>query len=169
VSHVEERRLELQLERLEPAELVSTAVAADADRYAANGVALLPSITPGLPTVTADRERIGQVLTNLLDNALRHTPPGGSVTVGASESEPGMVAITVTDTGEGIPSEHLAHVFERFYRVDKSRDRTHGGSGIGLTIAKALTEAHGGRITVTSQGPGTGSTFTVELPSTAAR
>jgi signal transduction histidine kinase len=74
------------------------------------------------------------------------------------------VVLSVADTGEGIPTEHLAHVFERFYRVDAARDREHGGSGIGLAIAKALVEAHGGQLTATSPGTGQGSTFRIILP-----
>ena len=75
-----------------------------------------------------------------------------------------MLTIEVSDTGDGIAAEHLPHLFERFYRVDAARDRTHGGAGIGLAIAKALADAHGGRITAASDGPGTGTTFTITLP-----
>lgn len=108
---------------------------------------------------------MGQVLGNLLDNALRHTPTGGTVTISATlSSGTDGVALSVADTGEGIPAEHLTHVFERFYRVDPGRDRAHGGSGIGLAIAKALVEAHGGQLTATSPGTGHGSTFRVLLP-----
>jgi len=112
-----------------------------------------------------DPERMGQVLGNLLDNALRHTAAGGTVTISASGSpRTGGAALSVADTGEGIPAEHLPHVFERFYRVDTARDRAHGGSGIGLAIAKALVEAHGGQLSVTSPGTGRGSTFRILLP-----
>ncbi len=103
------------------------------------------------------------MLGNLLDNALRHTPPHGRVTPtagGGNES----VTIEVADTGDGISPEHLPHLFERFYRVDAARDREHGGSGIGLAIAKALVKAQSGHITAGSNGPGTGSTFTITLP-----
>lgn len=96
---------------------------------------------------------------------MRHTPAGGTVTISATTSpETGGVQLSVADTGDGIPAEHLRHVFERFYRVDASRDRTHGGSGIGLAIAKALVEAHGGRLTVSSPGIGQGATFRLILP-----
>ncbi len=74
------------------------------------------------------------------------------------------MVFSVSDDGEGIAAEHLPYLFERFYRADSARDRDHGGSGIGLAIVKALTEAHGGRISVSSPGPGKGTTFTVEVP-----
>ncbi len=109
------------------------------------------------------RDRLAQVLGNLLDNALRHTPRGGRVDVAAS-ADRGQLTITVTDSGDGIAAEHLPHVFDRFYRADAARDRDHGGAGIGLAIAKALVDAHRGRIAVSSAGPGTGTTFTVTLP-----
>ncbi|HEX6877190.1 MAG TPA: HAMP domain-containing sensor histidine kinase [Nocardioidaceae bacterium] len=162
VSRAEERRLELRLAPTAPAQLVEAAVAGLADRYAAKGVRLESHVEPDLPTTRVDPERIGQVLGNLLDNSLRHTPPGGAVTVSAYAAGPG-IELAVSDNGEGIPPEHLTHVFERFYRVDAARDRAHGGSGIGLSIAKALVEAHGGRISVSSRGPGGGATFTVRL------
>ncbi|MGW5193389.1 sensor histidine kinase [Kribbella sp. NPDC004138] len=164
VSRAEERQLDLHLEELDPGELVRRAIAAATDRFRDKGVTLLETSPQQPPRIVADPERVGQILGNLLDNALRHTPAGGSVTVEAKLDKPGSILISVSDTGEGIPAEHLDRIFERFYRVDKSRDRTHGGSGIGLAIAKALTEAQHGRISVTSAGPGRGSTFTVQLP-----
>lgn len=163
ISRAEEGRLELHLSSTAPDALVGTATAACAERYAAKGVHLDSQVPTGLPPVQVDADRIGQVLGNLLDNALRHTPPGGTVTVSARRDD-GDVELLVSDTGEGIPAEHLRHVFERFYRVDVARDRAHGGSGIGLAIAKALIEAHGGQIGADSPGPGRGATFTVRLP-----
>lgn len=144
--------------------------AAMADRYAAKHVTLAANIGDPI-TLWADRQRLGQVLGNLLDNALRHTPAGGHVTLTAAPVDDEVV-FTIADDGEGIAAEHLPHVFERFYRADSARDRGSGGSGIGLAIVKALTEAHGGHVSVASQGPGTGTTFTVAvpvLPSTAGR
>jgi two-component system, OmpR family, sensor histidine kinase BaeS len=126
-------------------------------------VQLASPVSPEPMPVAVDPDRIGQVLGNLLDNALRHTPAGGQVTLRAQASGP-TVTITVSDTGEGIPAEHLPHLFERFYRVDSARDRVHGGSGIGLAIAKALVEAHGGQIAASSAGPGRGSLVQVTLP-----
>lgn len=162
VSHAEEGNLNLQPHRVDAAQLATAAAAAAVDRYAAKGVALNRDLRPAGP-VTVDSERIGQVLGNLLDNALRHTPAGGTVTVACRRVDH-WVQYTVADTGAGIPPEHLPHLFDRFYRADTARDRDHGGSGIGLAIAKALAEAHGGGISATSPGPGRGATFTLRLP-----
>jgi two-component system sensor histidine kinase BaeS len=101
-------------------------------------------------------------LHNLLNNALSHTPKGGAITVRARQRD-NQVEVSVADTGEGIPSEDLPYIFERFYRVDKSRSRATGGSGLGLTIARRLVEVHGGRIEVQSE-LGKGSCFTFTLP-----
>ncbi len=128
-------------------------------------VSLHLDVPTSLPQVQADPGRITQVLLNLLGNALQYTPANGQVTVRARR-EGQEVAVVVQDSGIGIPAEHLPHIFERFYRVDKSRSRPGGGSGIGLTIAKHLVEAHGGRIWATSPGPGQGSTFSFTLPIT---
>jgi signal transduction histidine kinase len=106
---------------------------------------------------------MGQILGNLLDNAVRHTPSGGTVTLSAEVQRP-WVVITVHDTGEGIAAEHLPHTFERFYRADAARATARAGSGIGLTIAQALVDAQGGRISAQSDGPGTGTTFTIHVP-----
>ena len=118
---------------------------------------------PDLPPVKVDPDRIGQALSNLLDNALRHTPDGGSLTVVARGGRD-TVDVSVSDTGEGIAPEHLPHLFERFYRIDPARDRAHGGSGIGLAIVRAVVAAHGGRVSVHSRGPGRGATFVMSLP-----
>ena len=103
------------------------------------------------------------MLTNLIGNALQYTPRGGHVTVAATPHGQ-EVRVTVKDDGIGIPAEDLPHIFDRFYRVDKSRSRVGGGSGIGLTIARYFVEAHGGRIRAESAGAGKGSTFTFTLP-----
>jgi signal transduction histidine kinase len=101
--------------------------------------------------VRADPDGLAQVLGNLLQNALRYTPPGGSVSVHA-ERRPDGVIVSVSNTGEGIPAADQAHVFERFYRVEKSRDRGRGGAGIGLAIVQQVIEAAGGRVGVESVG-----------------
>jgi signal transduction histidine kinase len=116
-----------------------------------------------LPLVLADPDRITQVLVNLVSNAIQYTPEGGRVTILARQHGD-EIHLSVSDTGIGIPAGHLPHLFTRFYRVDKSRSRqAGGGSGIGLTIARHLVEAHGGRIWAESGGEGQGSTFTFSL------
>ncbi|NLT42976.1 MAG: HAMP domain-containing protein [Anaerolineae bacterium] len=128
----------------------------------AKGVSLSGAWHDSLPPVLADPARVGQVLTNLLSNALRHTPEGGAITVQATLAGR-FVEIGVTDTGEGIPPTELDRVFERLYRVDASRSREHGGSGLGLAIARQLVEAMRGTIGATSR-PGEGSRFWFRLP-----
>jgi signal transduction histidine kinase len=113
-------------------------------------------------TVSGDAGRLDQVLSNLVTNAIRHTPSGGSITLGASELE-GRVRITVADTGEGIAPEELPFIFDRFWRGDRARTHSGGSSGLGLAIASQLVRAHGGETTVTSE-VGKGTTFTIELP-----
>jgi signal transduction histidine kinase len=120
-----------------------------------------------LPDVLADERRLGQILRNLIANAIRHTPPGGEVVLSAAASPDG-VELVVRDTGQGIAAEHLPHVFERFYRADASRARTTGGAGIGLAVVKQLVEAHQGRVDVHST-PGQGSTFRFTLPAAARK
>ncbi|MCL4473361.1 MAG: cell wall metabolism sensor histidine kinase WalK [Actinobacteria bacterium] len=130
------------------------------------GVDLSVDIDPGAPPVLADEDKLDQVLTNLIDNALRYTDAGGKVTVEV-HGQDGKVAVTVADTGIGIGAEDLPHIFERFYRADKSRSRERGGTGIGLTIAKRYVEALGGTISVSS-APAKGTRFSVLLPSSAS-
>ncbi len=162
LAQAEESHTAIARGPVDTAELLTALKAAFADRYAAKAVALHTEAGDTAP-IWADRQRLTQVLGNLLDNALRHTPAGGHVTLTTTRRGP-EVAFTVTDDGDGIAAGHLPHVFERFYRADSARDRGHGGSGIGLAIAKALTEAHGGHISAASRGPGQGTTFTVAVP-----
>lgn len=129
------------------------------------GVELVVSVPPDLPTINADPDRIRQVVVNLLDNSLRFTPRGGRVELSALPAQ-GGVEVTVADTGTGIDPADLPHVFDRFYRAEKSRSREGGGTGLGLTIARSLVELHGGQIRVESS-PGRGSRFTVYLPGPA--
>ncbi|MBF6422637.1 HAMP domain-containing protein [Nocardia farcinica] len=163
-------RAEEHLTRIRPVPtttetLVTDAVNAMREQYDSKGVALHTGIDESV-AVTVDPDRLGQVLGNLLDNALRHTSSGGTVTVTSRRVDNGHAEIAVADTGDGITPEHLDHLFDRFYRADAARDRRHGGSGIGLTITRALVEAHHGRIRAHSDGPGRGARFTVELPIT---
>lgn len=163
LSRAEARQLPLQVAPVSPAALAARVLVRLQPQFDEKGVQLLQVITPSLPTVPADADRITQVLINLLGNALRHTPAGGSVTLRITPTNNG-VRFDVHDTGEGVAAEHLPLLFERFYRVDKARARATGGSGIGLTIAKALVEAHGGTIWATSAGPGQGSSFGFSVP-----
>jgi len=119
---------------------------------------------PGLSPVSGDSDSLGEVLQNLLDNAVQYTPPGGEITVRADVTGD-QVRIAVSDTGIGIPSAEQERIFERFFRVDAARSREVGGTGLGLAIAKHLVEANGGRIQVESE-LGQGSTFNVYLPIT---
>lgn len=163
VSRAEEGRMVLEHTVVPVRELLRTAAETQREAYEAKGVALvLEEATDA--ALSVDRQRMGQVLGNLLSNALRHTPPGGTVALRAAVQGRGRVALQVADTGDGIAAEHLPHVFERFYRGDTARDRDSGGSGIGLTISRALVEAHGGALVADSAGAGAGAVFTVELP-----
>lgn len=143
--------------------LVNSAVESLRPQAMEKGVALQVDVPSQLPQVWVDADRISQVLVNLLRNALQYTGQGGVIRISARQVQQ-EVYVSVTDTGIGIPSEHLERVFDRFYRVDRSRTRALGGSGIGLTISKRLVEAHGGRIWAESEGKGKGSVFTFTLP-----
>jgi signal transduction histidine kinase len=155
-------RLDLQPERLDL--LAEDAVTAFRPRATERRVALTVSAAAEvLPVVSLDGTRIRQVLANLVENALTHTPDGGRVTVSVGNAASGMVRLVVEDTGAGIPQELLERIFDQFYRVDPSRSRGTGGAGLGLTIVKRLVEAHGGTVRAEST-PGAGSRFIVEIP-----
>ncbi|MFD4636813.1 ATP-binding protein [Lentzea sp. NPDC058436] len=153
--------LRLTLERVNVAAALEQVQAAHSSRAAQAGVRLSTVADPAL-VVQADALRLRQVLDNLVANALRYVPAGGSVVVEGS-AEDGAVVITVADTGSGIAQDDLPHVFDRFWRADKSRSRSTGGSGLGLAIVRKLVEAHGGTVGVTST-TGLGTTFRVRLP-----
>ncbi len=163
LSRAEARQLPLKLQPVEPEAIARAALDRLDGLFADKGLTLSTAIPPHLPAVRADPDRAVQVLTNLLTNAVRYTPPPGRVEVSVEPIGTG-VQFTVRDSGIGIAPEDLPHVFERFYRADKSRSRAAGGSGVGLTIAQALVEGMGGRIRAASAGLGQGTTFTFELP-----
>jgi heavy metal sensor kinase len=127
----------------------------------ARGLALLIAVNARL-SIAGDESRLRQVFYNLLDNAIKYTPEGGAIAVRAQWADR-IPVVTVRDTGIGIPPEHLPHVFDRFYRVDKARSRAQGGTGLGLSIARGIIEAHGGHIELAST-PGQGTTCIVTLP-----
>lgn len=164
LSRVEAGAYELDLRPTQIAPLLETLDKRFRQQFESRRVGLDLDLPADLPPVLADEHRILQVLSNLTANALQYTPAGGIVTISAGRTN-GKIRITVRDTGAGIAPEHLSHVFDRFYRVDKSRSRAAGGgSGIGLTIAKYLVEAHRGEIQVESAGKGKGSAFSFTLP-----
>lgn len=163
LAQAEESATAMAFADIDITELIATTVAAVAERYRTKHVSLSTQLPAGLAPLWGDEQRMAQVLANLLDNALRHTPPDGQVDIRADTDGRGLL-VRVTDTGEGIAAEHLPRVFERLYRADAARARDHGGSGLGLAIAKAIVEAHGGHISASSQGPGTGTTLTITLP-----
>ncbi len=163
LSRAEAGQIPLEMELVDPATLIHTAAERLRPQFEDKNVQLLLELAPDLPKLRADSERMTQVLLNLMGNALQYTPAGGEVAV-IARAETGTITIGVQDSGIGIVPEHLDHIFERFYRVDKSRSRAGGGSGIGLTISEHIIEAHGGSISATSPGPNQGSTFSITLP-----
>ncbi|HEY9152462.1 MAG TPA: ATP-binding protein [Anaerolineales bacterium] len=164
LSRVEARAFELQIQPVDISSLVKTVAKRLASQAESKRIALDFELAPELPRILVDEDRAVQILINLVGNAVQYTPEGGKIVVAAKPMHH-EVQISVQDTGIGISSEHLPYIFDRFYRVDKSRSRrVGGGSGIGLTIVRALVEAHGGRIWAESKGEGNGSTFTFTLP-----
>ncbi len=159
LSRVEAATFKLDLRPVAVVDLVDSALGRLSRQYEEKGVTLTSGLPADLPLVQVDEDRVGQVLLNLVGNALQYTPAGGNVQISATR-DGDEVRIMVTDTGIGLPAEHIPHIFDRFYRADKSRSRrAGGGSGIGLTIARHLVEAHGGRIWAESEGEGQGSRF----------
>jgi signal transduction histidine kinase len=163
LSRAEARQIPLDVRPVAPERAVRTAIERLSDDFAEKGVELRTHVPTDLPYVNADADRVVQVLTNLLTNALRYTPAPGRVDLEVTRAG-AAIRFTVRDSGIGLAPDELALVFERFYRVDKSRSRALGGAGVGLTIARALVEAMGGRIWAESKGPEEGSAFAFDLP-----
>lgn len=161
-AQAQEHALTLHPQPTGVSELVRSACSLHEARYRDKGVQLEDLCHDGT-VVLVDRDRMQQVLGNLLENALRHTPGGGRVRV-ACQRRGQSVEISVIDTGAGIAPEDLDRVFQRFQRLDDARESDSGGSGLGLTIARALIQSQNGDLTVFSDGPGTGSTFVIKLP-----
>ncbi len=173
LARIESGQIQMLCESVDLARVLEVCVEKFALRAKENNVALTLDV-PVLPPITGDKDRLAQVFTNLLENALKHTPPTGKVTVKAQQNTKKLpqkvttaststVEITITDTGVGIPPQDMEHIFERFYQVDKSRSGTNRGVGLGLTIAKQIIEAHKGTIRVESVRD-LGTKFTVVLP-----
>lgn len=163
LSRVEANAFSLDIRPTDISTLVGTILKRLSPQAMVKRINLHSSLPANLQHVLADEDRITQVLTNLVANALQYTPEEGTVTISAIQKDDEVI-MSIKDSGIGIPPEHLKNLFTRFYRVDKSRSRNAGGgSGIGLTIARHLVEAHGGRIWVESDGAGKGSTFSFSL------
>jgi len=167
LSNIELGRIAMRLEPVRLDEVVDSVLAIIAPKAEAGRVALASELAPGLGPVSADRDRLAQVLINLVDNAVKYTPEGGRVTVSARPAADGRVEVAVADTGIGIPPADLPRITERFYRVDKARSRELGGTGLGLAIVKHLVLAHGGELRIEST-PGRGTTVRVTLAAAPA-
>jgi signal transduction histidine kinase len=162
LAQIEAGGLHLELRPNSLSDLISDTIESFSELAARQEVALDASAEPGVDPVLMDARQIGRVLANLLGNALRHTPAGGTVQVQAARTGE-HVLVKISDTGEGMGAEDLPHIFERFYRAEKSRSRATGGAGLGLAIAKGIVEAHGGQIDVES-ATGQGTRFSFTLP-----
>ena len=158
----EARQLSLSIEDLDASQVAGDVVEQFRPQAESRSLTLTADLPPGL-VLRADRDRLAQVVANYLSNAIRYSPDGGHIVIAARRSDDHVV-LSVQDTGPGLTPEQRAHVFERFYRIDPSRSRALGGAGIGLAIVFALAAAMGGRAWAESDGPGTGSTFSVALP-----
>jgi len=163
LSRVEAGAYQLNFELISPFTLVNSVIPQFQQQFTNKGVHLEINVEDNLPDISVDKDRIQQVFTNLLGNALQYTPVGGIVTI-TTLLDKDQIVFSIADTGIGISAKHLPYVFNRFYRTDKSRARASGGTGIGLTIAQALVKAHQGRIWVKSPGDEKGSTFFFSLP-----
>jgi signal transduction histidine kinase len=164
LSLAEAGRLRLDRVPASPREALEGAAAAFRAQTESRGISIRVE-EAGSPAVLVDRARLSQILRNLVANAVTHTPEGGVVTL-AAMAEAGFIRFEVRDTGEGIPPEHLPHVFDRFYRADAARARATGGAGLGLAIVRHLVDAHGGEVSASSE-PGRGTTISFTLPRTA--
>lgn len=169
VSSADEHQMPLQPSTITVNELLIATYEEAAELFTDAGVTLGIVTTAARVHIDVDAERMSQVLLNLLTNALRHSSPGQRVVVKADTAPAHAVRISVVDCGDGIPAQHLPHIFDRFYRTDSSRTRDAGGSGIGLTIARSIVEDHGGTLLAESLGTGHGATFTITLPTTTRR
>ena len=162
ITRLEQNELELDITPSSLNDVLRQEIAKFLLQLEGKKITVIQNIPASIPSVMMDAMRIGQVITNLLMNSLRYTPEGGSVEIGAGERN-GKVEVWVRDTGPGIPPEALPYIFDRFYRVDKSRSRTTGGRGLGLAIARQFVNAHGGEIRAESE-IGKGTTITFSLP-----
>ena len=163
LSKLESHQMTIESAPVDLSDIITSTVKGFEKQALNKGLRLSASAQEGLPAVLGDRDRLEQVVVNLLDNAIKYTPPGGSVVISAARAGQ-SVRVDVSDTGIGIPPEDLGRIFERFYRVDKARSRELGGTGLGLAIVKHIIQVHNGRLHVQSV-PGKGSKFSFLLKS----
>jgi len=163
LSLAEAGQLKLRLEQSNLGELINAEITVFNVRCQEKRVQLVADVAENLPQVSIDQDRIRQVLHNLLENALRYSPVGGTISVKAQSENEGYITISISDAGTGIDPADLPYIFDHFYKADRSRQRGYGGAGIGLALVKKYVELHGGRVWVESQ-VGKGSTFYFTLP-----
>jgi two-component system sensor histidine kinase BaeS len=165
LSLAEAGQLKLYQKATELGEFICAEISGVQTRCSEKQISISADLPAGLPLVLIDKDRIRQVLHNLVDNALRYTPAGGKIKISAQCDKPGWVTVSVSDTGAGIPAKDLPHVFDHFYKADRSRHRGQGGAGIGLAMVKRVVELHGGEVWVKSRkGKGKGTSFYFTLP-----
>jgi signal transduction histidine kinase len=169
LAQAEAKQLHLDLELVDLGVLLTRAVQSFRSMIESHELKLVMNVPVTAETadeslVQGDANRLEQIINNLLNNAVTHTPPGGEIKIDLwHDSE--KVYFSIADTGNGIPANHLPHIFDRFYRADRSRSRATGGAGLGLAIVRAMVEMHSGSVRVMSEGiPGRGAVFTVEFP-----
>ena len=162
ISKSESKEMKLELKKVNIEKILESISSMYKERIDKKSQKLIFEIANNFTEITADEEKLIQIFSNLIDNAIKFTGQGGVITVKCYDVQD-KIKIEVSDTGIGIPKEHLPRIFERFYRVDKARSREMGGTGLGLAIVKHLIQLHGGTVSVESQ-PGRGSSFTVVLP-----
>jgi len=163
LSIIESGAYKLNKEKYAINDVISTVISNLAPQYSKKGIQIITNLEKSKADIYIDIDRIKQVLTNILANAYQYSQKGGTVKITSAEKD-NLVTVTISDTGRGISREDLPHIFTRFYRADKSRSRNSGGSGIGLTIAKQLVQAHGGKIWAESQGEDLGTTVSFTIP-----
>ena len=163
LSKLDYGRMELRMTRFSVSDLLKKVTNAMKLTAEDSGHMILVETEPNLPPMVGDRERIEQVVVNILSNAVKYTPSGGRIRLTAQRAGTNHVRVTVEDNGVGIPADDVPRLFERFYRVDKARSRAAGGTGLGLAIAKEIVEQHEGKIALTSEY-GKGTTVTITLP-----
>jgi CheY-like chemotaxis protein/anti-sigma regulatory factor (Ser/Thr protein kinase) len=166
ISRVTRGKVDLRLSRVEIAEVVAKALEMSSPLFERRRHHVSLAVPPRGLAVEADATRLAQVLSNILTNAARYTPPGGHIAIDA-RNRSGRIVVTITDDGIGIEPEVLPRIFDLFVQGERKLDRSEGGLGLGLSIARSLTALHGGSLTARSEGPGKGSEFVMELPACA--